>query len=351
MCLPGKPGIVTLVDPEHLVEQIDAVWALLETGDLAGANKQLQALEKDAPEDPRVVAVSGAMCAASGDVEEAVARLLRAYDMAPDKTRYLIDAAELQLHGLDDPDAAIASCAKAIDTTSHEDELIDALLLEAEALIGLGERDDEARTLLAELDGCSIDDPRVLCQAGDLRSIMGDLDAAETSFNAAIALDENCADAYHGLGLVHESRDQLEAMVIVWTRVRELDLAVPRPAWQLDAAALQDAARTALSELPTPLRPLVVEIPIVVEEAPSEEYVRYGVDPREAVQLTGAARSEIEEDAEEDGAEGAAKPPELRRIHIFARNLERMARSADDMLDELRMTILTDTAQFFGLDA
>ena len=324
--------------------RVEHIWQLLDQGDLDGATESLQKLRRDAPRVPEVVAIGGALLAASGEPEEAVEAFFSAWKLAPEVgARYLIDAAELQLYALDDPEAAIESCVRALDITVNEDELIDAVLLQSEALIGLGDQDERARALLAELDGCSIEEPALLCRAGDQYAVMGDLESAARLFQQAIEIDDSWADAHHGLGLIHEARDEPEAKVSAWLRVRELDLAGARPPWHLSDADIEEQVEEALSELPDEVRLRLVNVPMFVEDAPDVQQVREGIDPRLLGLFSGLPLPY--QSTVVDG-----QVPTLERIQLFARNLERVSQNREHFCHELRITVLHETAHFFGLE-
>lgn len=355
---------------DSLSERIERAWQLLTNGDGDGACALHAQLQAQAPDVPSVIGLGAALLAASGDPEGAIAELLRAAERvqetqsarasSPERTseppladppespqesgvRYLLDAAELQLYALDDPDAAIESCQRALDLAMEDDELIDGVLIEAESYLALGDHDDEARALLAELDGCSIDDPAVLCRAGDHYAIMGDIEDAGRCFEAAIAIDADFADGHHGLGLVREAQGRTADQVRAWLRVRELDLAAERPPWQLSESALDEVVDSALAELPDEVRSRLGNVPIFVEDAPDEELVRSGIDPRLLGLFSGQPlphQSHIV-----DGQQ-----PTLERIQLFARNLERASASPEHFRAELRITVLHETAHFFGLE-
>jgi len=43
-------------------------------------------------------------------------------------------------------------------------------------------------------------------------------------------------------------------------------------------------------------------------------------------------------------------PPHLENVLLFHRNIERVARSAQEMEEQIRVTLLHETGHFFGLD-
>lgn len=372
-------------------QHIERAWQHLENGEFQAASAIHRQFATDTPEAPAVVALGAALLAAQGKPEAAIAQLMRAVDLVqsgpatapatgpatgpakdpatgpattpttgpatgPAKdpatgpatetdvvVQYLLDIAELQLYALDDPEAAIDTCQRILDIATEDEELIEAVLLESESYLALGDHDDQVRELLQELDGCSIDDPAILCRAGDQYAIIGDSDDAARCFARAIDIDENCADAHHGLGLVCQTQGRTDEQVRAWLRVRQLDIAGPRPPWQLSEGAIEAIVDGALAELPDEVRALLGNVPIFLEDAPDEPLIREGIDPRLLGLFSGQPlphQSHIV-----DG-----QSPTLERIQLFTRNLERACASPEQFSEELRITVLHETAHFFGLE-
>ena len=74
---------------------------------------------------------------------------------------------------------------------------------------------------------------------------------------------------------------------------------------------------------------------------PAEADVDVGFDPRAFGLFSGTAHP--------DSAMGLGGQPGLTQIVLFRRNLERGAADADELRDEVRLTLLHETGHFFGL--
>lgn len=332
-------------------------WDKLEAGDIDGA-RAVHAQAKRRAEnarkrgkriDPELTAelhaLAGAIADHEGDPEAAMEAYRAAHARAPGDPRYLLWAAEVALEGLDDPDTAVELCNKALDVTEDDEVLVHAILLKAEALIGLGRgegEDDEARELLGELAGCTIENPEVWCQAGDLHLALGDLDAAERSYAAAVTLDGAWADGHHGLGMVYAERGDHARMVQAWLRVRELDLADPDHALAMTVDEFEALAERALAELPENARKLLENVPVLIDDVPSEDLVREGTDPRLLGLFTGVPLPEK--------STASGQVPQLDAIYLFQRNLENACHDPEHLAEEIRITVLHETAHFFGLE-
>ncbi|ACY16364.1 metallopeptidase family protein [Haliangium ochraceum] len=368
---------------KQLTDDIARGWTHLEDEDLDGARSAYQGARErmasvswpppgeDGDSDAVLAdlsALGGALAERAGDGEAALQAFREAHERAPQESRYFLWAADVTLGLLDDPAGAAALCDRALDVAVEDDDLVHAVVLKAEALIGMGHEeapdddddddddddggdddddsssdlDAEARRLLSELASCAIDEPQVWCRAGDIYLALGDLDEAESAYKAAIAVDGDFADAFHGLGTVYAEREDFGRMVEAWLEVRRSDLASPPPLIHMDADGFQRVAEAAFAELPEEARRHLANVPILIDDAPSEELVREGIDPRLLGLFSGVPLPEK--------STAAGQIPSLDGIYLFQRNLERTCHSMEHLEDEIRTTLLHETAHFFGLE-
>ena len=277
------------------------------------------------------------LAAAHGELERALSELERASALDPTYATPLINAAEITLYSRSLPDQAIDLCDRALERVSDEDDLIDAVLIKIDALGSLGERDDDVRALVAELQACSIEDPCVCCHIGDVLLALGDVDAAASAYRASILRGE-LADARFGLGCAHESREDMPSAVKEWLRCRDLDALEPEAPHHISPEEFQRIAEAALAELPRVAVDKLENVAILIEDAPSPELIRQGLDPRLLGLFTPADRA----------FEGQALSVDT--VQLFQRNLERVTSDADQLAEEIRITVLHETAHYFGLD-
>lgn len=152
---------------------------------------------------------------------------------------------------------------------------------------------------------------------------------------------EEEADARHLLGVAYEDRGDFKRMVAEWLEVLRLDAAGDPADTLISVDRFQAIADAAFDELPDVVQEHLANVPILIEERPTDDMVRDGLDPRTLVGLF----------------EGAAMPdqsvlgvPALTLIQLFQRNLEREARDEDDLAEQIRITVLHETAHYFGAD-
>src|SRR6201999_4191179 len=88
------------------------------------------------------------------------------------------------------------------------------------------------------------------------------------------------ADALHMLGRIHEATGDNAAMATAWLEVRKLDQAAEPGPLKVSEDDVEKIAAEALDELPAKVREKLEEGPLMIDDVPSEELVKDGVDPR-----------------------------------------------------------------------
>jgi predicted Zn-dependent protease with MMP-like domain len=322
-------------------DPIDDIWQLLDGGEIDAAEAACARAELKKADGEEILLCRDTTAPARDDLDGALGLLGEAIELAPDDPRPLLQAAEIELYGKDDPRAAIARCDAALEIAEGEEELADALLLKAEAELACDD-DAAARASLDELDGADLGDASLWIRAGNLHLLLEDAAGAERAFRAALELEPGEADALHGLGMVHEVGGQRDAMVAAWLEVRRLDLAAPRPPWHLSPSEFEAVAEAAMAELPARIIELLENVPVLIDDAPSEDLVREGNDPRLLGLFSGVPLP-----VKEALSQGSTT---LDSIHLYQRNLERSVASLEELEEEIRVTVLHETAHFFGLE-
>jgi predicted Zn-dependent protease with MMP-like domain len=150
-------------------------------------------------------------------------------------------------------------------------------------------------------------------------------------------LDE--ADARHLLGAACEEKGDRKGMITEWLAVLRLDAANDPPEPLMDPGRFSEVAEDALEELPREILTHLRNVPIFVEDRPTEALVLEGLDPRTLGLFHGIAMPD---------QSSLGPGPETGLIHLFQRNLEREADDETDLAEQIRITILHETAHYFG---
>jgi predicted Zn-dependent protease with MMP-like domain len=150
-------------------------------------------------------------------------------------------------------------------------------------------------------------------------------------------LDE--ADARHLLGVACEEKGDTKGMVKEWMATLRLDAANDEPEPRLPRDEFERLAAAALDELPDEILARLGNVPVFVEDRPSEVLVLEGLDPRTLGLFHGIAMPD----------QSALGPgPDVGVIHLFQRNLERDVPDDDELAEQIRVTVLHETAHYFG---
>src|SRR6187549_3641868 len=126
---------------------LDRGWDLVQRGDTRGAEASARrALEID-PQSPEAFNLLGYVAALEGDPSEAIENYRQAIALDETYLEAMLNAAEVYIAPLGDFDQAIRLCDQALDLAEIDEEVIDALLLKFDALVGKGDVDEATRVL------------------------------------------------------------------------------------------------------------------------------------------------------------------------------------------------------------
>ncbi len=154
------------------------------------------------------------------------------------------------------------------------------------------------------------------------------------------------ADARHVLGIACEGKNDRRGMITEWLAVLRLDALNDGPQPLLTRSEFEQIAADALDELPDEVLFSLRNVPILVEDRPSEALVLEGLDPRTLGLFHGIAMPD---------QSFLGPGPETGLIHLFQRNIEREVEDEEDadrqlrtLKKEIRITVLHETAHYFG---
>jgi predicted Zn-dependent protease with MMP-like domain/uncharacterized protein HemY len=324
----------------RIAAELDAGFSALEAGRLDDAEAALKRAKKLDGKDPDVVALAAGVADARGNVEEALASYAKLIELRPDDPLPRICTARLELFELGDAEAALETLDGALEFIDEEADLIEAILVRVEALIATDDREG-ARAALNELSTSAIDDADLALQLGSLALDAEDLVTAARWIEIAQRDASLEADALHLLGRVHEAGKKRSAMIEAWQRVLVLDAKskAPEGTPTISDDELETLVQAVLEELPADVRDKLANVPILVDALPGKDLVADGLDPRMLGVFQGTPMPE--------GGDGA---PSVTNIVLYKQNLERSSANKDQLAAEVRITVLHETAHYFGLD-
>ena len=159
------------------------------------------------------------------------------------------------------------------------------------------------------------------------RSVAMDPESAHATFHLALALERTNGDP-------DELRQLLERADALAPDQYPLPV-------EVSAERFEQAAAEALANLPRSIRAYVDNVPVIVDDFPSDELVRReNVSPQVLGLFLGVPRTEA----------SATQPnPDVDRVFLFKKNLERVCRSEDDLVEQIQITVKHEIGHYLGL--
>jgi predicted Zn-dependent protease with MMP-like domain/Flp pilus assembly protein TadD len=320
---------------------LDKGWRCLDEGDFSGARRAAEREIEEDPGNPEALLLLAACARAQGDFEKALDLLAQASDADDDWGAPSQWMAEILAEDLDRPEDALKFAKQALERADEEEEFLDAIVLKAGLEIQLG-KIKAAQATLSELPSADEVDlpPELSLDLGYLFLEAEVIAEAEKRFRPLTSVPEHQAEAWYGLGVCAEALSDESGKRDAWLHVLALDNEAPLAEPRLSEAEMGEVAEQALKELPETARKLIANVPIVIVDSPAREEVERGMDPRLLGMFEGTAYSD-------GGMLGGA--PQVTQILLFRKNLERMAVDAEDLREQIRITLLHETGHFFGM--
>src|SRR5688572_3844733 len=251
---------------------LDRGWDLVQHGDSHGAElsaRRALELNKQAPEAYNLLGYAAAL---RGDFEAAIAHYHHALSLDECYFEALLNAAEVFIHPLADYQEALAMCDRALELAETDDELVDALLLKFDALLG-EDHMEEARTLCARFPEGPFENPNHVFLVGRALYEVGEIERAAPLIEQSVKATPRNSEAYYYLGLMRDEQGDRTRATQAFVKARALDLETPPPDWSLSAEAFEHTVRKVIESLPSRLRRSIRHDEIYVADMPGVEFV------------------------------------------------------------------------------
>lgn len=220
-----------------------------------------------------------------------------------------------------------------------------ALLLEVEARRALEDREG---ALAACARGLAVapDDPRLVAARGVVLFEAARFEEAAPDLErAAAALPEgDAAEALYHLACLRERQDRLADADTLFARAARLDPdAFPAPV-RITAKAFDRVVQDALAALPARFREHLRDVVVERVPVPDARMLREtGHDPLLLGLYDGV---NVAERHEGDGAPPRMPP----RVHLYQHNIEKVATTREEVLEQVRVTVLHEVGHHLGYD-
>ncbi len=316
---------LTARDMDQFSAHLDRGWDLVQRGDSDGAELSgKRALEID-NQSPEAYNLLGYVAALKGEFEDAVEHYTQAIALDDTYLEAMLNAAEVYIHPLGEFDDAIAMCEHALDLAESEDEVVDALLLHFDALLGRGDM-DAAKVIVQRFPKGPFDNPNHTFLVGRAYYETGAIEESRPLVEDAVKRNPTNPEAQYYLGLILDELGEAGLGTQAFLRSRELDLEQPAPAWSLTHETFQMTAKRALASLEDELKRFIRQEEVYVCDVPGVEVVVDGVDPRALLLLDSVSL------APDD-------PNPTARVFVYQRNVERLAGAIEYVQSEIRSAL------------
>jgi predicted Zn-dependent protease with MMP-like domain/Flp pilus assembly protein TadD len=340
-------------DPE-LEALLEAAGAAYERGDLTATLERADAAIARDPRSVEALHYRAAALVECGLLNEGAEAYERALGLDPEDVDLLLGATELYVDRAQAEDRDVEWLGRGLDLATRGQRLArraddveltgDFALLAGIALGQLG-RADEALLRLDEALLALPDSPEVMRERGSALFELLRLEEAGRQLHAAERLAPKDGWIQHALGLVAERSGDPKEAERRFARARKLDPEGFPPPVTLTQEEFDRVLEDALEALPEQIRRYLANVAVTVEDLPADDDLRATAPPLSPQSLGMFRGSSL-------GQKGSSDPwshfPSS--IVLYQRNLERSARTREELVGEIGVTLVHEVGHFLGLD-
>lgn len=168
-------------------------------------------------------------------------------------------------------------------------------------------------------------------------------DEAEMIFETLSIYPDIEGEVYWYRGLLAERRGDFERADSLFRRAARLDakrFVVPQ---RIEENDVRDVYDSVLEEFPNEMRKVALEVPVLIEDLPSDEVLESAGGRLHPLILGLYAGTPL------DRKSALSPAPDVDRIVLFRRNIAKIAHSREDLRRELRTTLIHEIGHHFGL--
>jgi len=326
---------------EQLIETAEAAYQAADLEDAIALCDQ--ALGED-PQSADALEIKGLALAELGDFEAADEVFEDLLKWHPRRVTGQLAAADVKIRLPGDDRDRIEEGLKilaAADKLARQDEelSIELELLRGLAFNQLGENED-ALDAFARVLQLAPDHFEARLETAMAHFELGRFPDAKKGFETLSREFPDEPWAFHYLGLIAErAGGDAEGF---FKKARQLDPDEFPPPEKLSSAEFDRAVADAIAALPDHAKPHLENTVITVEPLPGDDELKEGLSPTILGVFEGTPLDER--------LDTHAGHHQTARIKLFQKNLERFARTRDELLEEIRITVLHEVGHLLGLD-
>jgi predicted Zn-dependent protease with MMP-like domain/Flp pilus assembly protein TadD len=324
---------------------LDRAEDALEAGNADDALTLANEMLGDEPDDVDALDLKAVALRHLGEVEAAIETYERLKALEPKNPAWPLSQADLLVRDAEDDRDLIEQGLEVLEAAERlvgkDPELrFELELLRATALNQLGDFSEALASIRVALD-VDPSSAEAQLEQGQALFELGRFDEARRVYQTLARDFPDEAWAHHALGLLAERRG--EDPEPHFARARSLAPEEFPPPVHLSPEAFDEAVAEAIEALPEHAKPALDNCLIDVQPIPSDEDLKAGgVSPLILGVFRGAAldeRSPVE-----------ASDHQTAHITLYQNNLERFARTREELLEEIRITVLHEVGHLLGLD-
>lgn len=327
-----------------MTDALEAAELAFEDGELEQALSHAERALAEAPDDVQALELKGHLLAELGRFAEADEVFTALLARTPKNLPALIAAADVKIREPSDDGSQVEAGLALLDRAAplaKGDELLQAelSLLRGLAFNHLGELDEALRafekavSLDPELGEAQLERAIALFE-------LGRVSEAKRAFDTITRDWPDEPWSYHYLALLAERRGENPQPLFDQARALSPE-EFPQPV-HLSDAEFDAAVKAAIDALPAHAKPHLGNVTIDVEPLPSDDDLQEGLSPTILGVFQGTPVDER--------LDTHAEHHHTARIVLFQKNLERFARTRDELLEEIRVTVLHEVGHLLGLD-
>jgi predicted Zn-dependent protease with MMP-like domain len=281
-----------------------------------------------------------------GRHDEALREFNRATEVQPDFHPAQLNRVELLVEEFGEHEEALDLCDALLGQSLEPHIEAEVYYLKAKALFYL---DDLEGALFLLRRALQVQGDMAVFRGfeGQILFELGKFEGALSSLERADALEGQSAHTVYHLALVLEHLGHPVDAQEHFERAAELQPEVYPAPVRLDADEFEQAAHEAVGSLPEMVRQYVANCPILVEGLPQPELL---LEENLSPQILGLFQGTP---ATEPGASptmGSEPRTGLDRILLFKGNLEKVARSHEELVEQIQITVKHEIGHFLGLE-
>jgi len=328
---------------EDLSPAEEAAYAALESGDPERALLQVVACLQDSPGSAHALRVRGLALIDLERLEDAHKALVQACRQRQGVWEGLFDLVELEID-MGEPEAALRRARRAMALAPSRDEKAELLHLQGDAYLELNQAAEAlAQHEAARRLGLEYDDAEA---RGEALFELGRYAKALAAFRSSLRRQGMLSPAAHFLAAVALERSGDPAGAA--RHFQEAVVGDPKGHFypqQIPELEFEELLRAELDALPPELGRVLEQVSVVVHPWPEAEELAAG-DPPFGPLLLGLfmGASLLERSHDNPWSQLPAQ------VVIYKRNLELVCRDAEELREELRVTLWHELGHYLGLD-